>query len=72
MIFLCVGLEYLHTKCHPTIIHHDFKTNIVLLMQQLDAKVANFGISKLQAIEQKNATHITAMVKIINGYLDPK
>ncbi len=41
-------------------------------MQQLDAKVANFGISKLQAIEQKNATHITAMVKIINGYLDPK
>jgi serine/threonine protein kinase len=44
VIFLCVGFEYLHTKYHPTIIHHGVKTSNALFTKQLDAKVVDFGI----------------------------
>ncbi|CAK9220490.1 unnamed protein product [Sphagnum troendelagicum] len=67
------GLEYLHDKCHPTIIHRDVKSNNILLTKKLEAKVADFGLSKLRAIEQGiTPTHITTVVKGTPGYLDPE
>ncbi len=71
-VCICVGLEYLHDKCHPTIIHQDVKSNI-LLTKKLEAKVTDFGLSKLHAIERGiTPTHITTVVKGILGYLDPE
>ncbi|CAM6048170.1 unnamed protein product [Sphagnum compactum] len=67
------GLEYLHDKCHPTIIHRDVKSNNILLTKKLEAKVADFGLSKLRAIERGiTPTHITTVVKGTPGYLDPE
>ncbi|CAM6028574.1 unnamed protein product [Sphagnum balticum] len=67
------GLEYLHDKCHPTIIHRDVKSNNILLTKKLEAKVADFGLSKLRAIERGiTPTHITTIVKGTPGYLDPE
>ncbi|KAH8973094.1 hypothetical protein BDL97_01G026900 [Sphagnum fallax] len=67
------GLDYLHDKCHPTIIHQDVKSNNILLTKKLEAKVADFGLSKLRAIERGiTPTHITTIVKGILGYLDPE
>ncbi|KAH8966150.1 hypothetical protein BDL97_03G009100 [Sphagnum fallax] len=67
------GLDYLHDKCHPTIIHRDVKSNNILLTKKLEAKVADFGLSKLRAIEQGiTPTHITTLVKGTPGYLDPE
>ncbi|KAH8973090.1 hypothetical protein BDL97_01G026700 [Sphagnum fallax] len=67
------GLDYLHDKCHPTIIHRDVKSNNILLTKKLEAKVADFGLSKLRAIEQGvTPTHITTIVKGTPGYLDPE
>jgi hypothetical protein len=34
------------------------------------AKVADFGLSKLRAMEQGDASHITTVVKGTPGYLD--
>jgi serine/threonine protein kinase len=68
----CVGLEYLHDKCSPSIIHRDVKSNNILLTNKMDAKVADFGLSKLKAIGQEDATHITTIVKGTPGYLDPE
>jgi serine/threonine protein kinase len=68
-----IGLEYLHDKCHPTIIHRDVKSSNILFTNKLKAKVTYFGLSKLRAIEQRNTlTHIATAVKGTLGYLDPK
>ncbi|CAM6045680.1 unnamed protein product [Sphagnum compactum] len=67
------GLDYLHDKCHPTIIHRDVKSNNILLTKKLETKVADFGLSKLRAIERGiTPTHITTIVKGTPGYLDPE
>ncbi|CAK9213885.1 unnamed protein product [Sphagnum troendelagicum] len=65
------GLEYLHSGCNPSIIHCDVKTsNILLLNNMKNAKVANFGLSRLTYGE--NIIHITTNVMGTSGYLDPE
>ncbi len=64
-------MEYLHSRCNPSIIHHDVKTSNILLTNDMkNAKLANFGVSRLTYGE--NITHIITNVKGIAGYLDPE
>ncbi|BBH02092.1 Leucine-rich repeat protein kinase family protein, partial [Prunus dulcis] len=51
------GLAYLHEHANPSIIHRDIKPNNILLDKDLNAKVADFGLSKSMGIV---------------GYLDPE
>jgi serine/threonine protein kinase len=69
--FEITGLEYLHFGCNPNIIHHDVKTSNILLPSDMkNAKVANFGLSRLTYGE--DITHIITNVKGTTGYLDPE
>ncbi|CAM0953447.1 unnamed protein product [Alopecurus aequalis] len=64
------GLEYLHKGCRPPIIHMDVKTSNILLNSRLEAKIADFGLSK--AYNYESDTHVTNTFVGTRGYVDPE
>ncbi|KAJ6312458.1 hypothetical protein OIU77_014061 [Salix suchowensis] len=53
------GIAYLHEDCHPRIIHRDIKSSNILLDNNFEAKVSDFGLAKL-ALDSN--THVTTRV----------
>ena len=66
-LFWCVGLSYLHHGCN--IIHRDVKSSNILLSENLEGKMSDFGISRLTPYGTDNAA--TTRVVGTPGYLDP-
>ncbi|CAN6462023.1 unnamed protein product [Victoria cruziana] len=64
------GLEYLHSGSRPAIIHTDVKSTNILLNDELQAKLAGFGLSKSDMLD--GVSHISSIVAGTPGYLDPE
>jgi serine/threonine protein kinase len=63
------GLSYLHEDCRQRIAHLDIKPQNILLDDNFDAKVADFGLSKL--IDRDQSRVVTRM-RGTPGYMAPE
>ncbi|KAL5577850.1 hypothetical protein UlMin_019549 [Ulmus minor] len=63
------GLAYLHEESTLKIVHRDIKTNNILLDKDLNPKISDFGLAKLD--EEEN-THMTTRVAGTIGYMAPE
>ncbi|KAL8089283.1 hypothetical protein AgCh_038905 [Apium graveolens] len=64
------GLAYLHEDSQPCVIHRDFKASNILLENNFQAKVADFGLAKLAPEGRQN--YLSTRVMGTFGYVAPE
>ncbi|KAD6118750.1 hypothetical protein E3N88_10021 [Mikania micrantha] len=62
------GLEYLHERCTPPVIHRDLKSSNILLGSSFNAKLSDFGLAITDGIHGKNSIKLSGSL----GYVAPE
>nr|KYP32950.1 putative LRR receptor-like serine/threonine-protein kinase At5g45780 family [Cajanus cajan] len=63
------GLVYLHEECDTPIIHCDIKPQNILIDEHFNAKISDFGLSKLLLSDQSRTN---TMIRGTRGYVAPE
>ncbi|XXG49799.1 hypothetical protein AAC387_Pa02g3871 [Persea americana] len=64
------GLEYLHNEANPPVIYRDFKSSNILLDEEYNPKLSDFGLAKLGPTGEN--THVSTRVMGTYGYCAPE
>ncbi|XP_028053845.1 probable serine/threonine-protein kinase PBL23 [Camellia sinensis] len=64
------GLEYLHETANPPVIYRDFKASNILLDEDFNPKLSDFGLAKLGPTGDKS--HVSTRVMGTYGYCAPE
>ncbi|KAI3455263.1 hypothetical protein Pfo_011926 [Paulownia fortunei] len=62
------GLEYLHERCNPPVIHRDIKSSNILLDSNFNAKLSDFGL----AVTGGNSNKTNIKLSGTLGYVAPE
>ncbi|XP_038992564.1 probable leucine-rich repeat receptor-like protein kinase At5g49770 [Hibiscus syriacus] len=64
-----LGLRYLHSYIDGCIVHRDIKLTNILLTENLDPKLSDFGLAKMLGMEESK---VFTDVRGTIGYMDPE
>ncbi|XP_048133359.1 receptor-like cytosolic serine/threonine-protein kinase RBK1 isoform X2 [Rhodamnia argentea] len=64
------GLKYLHYSCQRRIIHRDIKASNILLTEDYEPQISDFGLAKW--LPEKWAQHVVFPIEGTFGYLAPE
>ncbi|XP_076888325.1 putative serine/threonine-protein kinase PBL21 [Bidens hawaiensis] len=64
------GLEYLHCRANPPVIYRDLKSSNILLDDDFNPKLSDFGLAKLGPVGDN--THVSTRVMGTYGYCAPE
>ncbi|KAK7260927.1 hypothetical protein RIF29_27228 [Crotalaria pallida] len=62
------GLKYLHEHCNPPVIHRDLKSSNILLDENFNAKLSDFGLAIIDGSQNKNNIKLSGTL----GYVAPE
>ena len=65
LIFMICSLAYLHEAIDPKVVHRDIKSSNILIDDEFNSKVSDFGLAKLL---NSDKSHINTRVMGTYGY----